>query len=53
MSERENKYLKMQREQNTRNITWRQFYTELYGESHWMETTQYGGNWLDKIMGEV
>lgn len=33
--------------------TWRQFYEELYGKSpFWMESTQYGGPWLDKKMNE-
>lgn len=48
------KYMKIQRDHNTQNLTWRQFYEQLYGNSpHWMSTTQYGGDWLDKIMGEI
>lgn len=54
MSERDKKYLKWQRQHNTRGLTWRQFYVEMYGgECHWMTTTQYGGEWLDKVMGEI
>jgi hypothetical protein len=52
MSNRDKKYLKMLRDHNTGNLTWRQFYVNLYGECHWMGTTHYGGEWLDKIMGE-
>lgn len=47
LSSRELKYLKMLREHNKENKTWRQFYTELYGECMWMNSTQYGGAWLD------
>jgi hypothetical protein len=32
--------------------TWRQFWNEIYGDCHWMATTQYGGDWLDKKMNE-
>lgn len=53
-SKTELKYMKMQREHNTHNLTWRQFYEQFQGkEPHWMSTTQYGGAWLDKIMGEI
>jgi hypothetical protein len=52
MTSREKKYLEMLRIHNTKNITWREFYTKLYGQCHWMDTTQYGGSWLDKIMGD-
>lgn len=53
LSKKEKLYLSWQREQNKENLTWRQFYTSIYGECHWMGTTQYGGEWLDKVMGEV
>lgn len=53
ISKKERRYLKMLREHNSDNMTWRQFYTQLYVECHWMDTTQYGGDWLDKIMGEL
>lgn len=53
LSTKEQLYLKFQCEQNVENLTWRQFYTRIYGECHWMNTTQYGGDWLDKIMGEI
>lgn len=53
-SKTELKYMKMQREHNTQNLTWRQFYEQFQGKDpHWMSTTQYGGDWLDKIMGEI
>jgi hypothetical protein len=48
VSKQELKYLSFQKADKT----WRQFYEELYGKCHWMETTQYGGNWLDKKMNE-
>lgn len=51
-STKELKYLKFQEESNPYGLTWRQFYERLYGECHWMSTTQYGGEWLDKKMGE-
>jgi hypothetical protein len=49
---RKAKYSEWQREQNKENLTWRQFYERLYGKCLWMESTQYGGSWLDKAMGE-
>lgn len=49
---REITYLKYQSDHNSGGLTWRQFYTKIYGECLWMESTQYGGEWLDKKMGE-
>lgn len=48
VSGREKMYLSWQ----TSEKTWRQFYEELHGPCHWMETTQYGGHWLDKKLNE-
>ena len=53
LSVKELLYLKWLRESNTENLTWRQFYTELYGECHWMQSKFYNGEWLDKIMGDL
>lgn len=48
------KYLKFQEEYNPEGLTWRQFYERHQGPNpHWMNTTQYGGEWLDKKMEEV
>lgn len=53
-SGRELIYLKHQSDLNKAGLTWRQFYERLYGVGKclWMESTQYGGTWLDKKMGE-
>lgn len=45
-------YLKYQSDHNPKELTWRQFYESIYGKCLWMESTQYGGSWLDKKMGE-
>lgn len=37
----------------TKTITWREFYESFQGKNpHWMNTTQYGGDWLYKKMNE-
>lgn len=49
VSNKELKYLRWQ--DSTK--TWRQFWEEIQGPNpHWMITTQYGGEWLDKKMNE-
>jgi len=45
-------YLRWQKESNTKNLTWKQFYEKLYGVCYWMESRYCGGDWLDKKMGE-
>lgn len=50
---KELKYLQIQKEHNKCGLTWRQFYERIQGQNpHWMTTSQYGGDWLDKKMGE-
>ena len=52
LSAKEQLYLLWQTKQNKLNETWGEFYVRIYGECHWMNTNQYGGNWLSKRMGE-
>lgn len=51
-TEKDKKYLKFQSEQNKEGLTWRKFYERIYGECHWMTSSVYRGEWLDKKMGE-
>jgi hypothetical protein len=49
ISNKEQKYLSWQNPAKT----WREFWEEIQGKNpHWMTTTQYGGEWLDKKMNE-
>jgi len=49
---KELEYLRLQTLYNVSNYTWRQFYECLYGPCHWMTSSVYAGDWLDKKMGE-
>ena len=49
---RELTYLKYQSDHNKEGLTWRQFYEKIYGACHWMTSSVYAGDWLDKKMGE-
>jgi hypothetical protein len=49
-SKKESLYLSWRKESD---ITWRQFWESIQGKQpHWMNTNQYGGEWLDKKMSD-